>query len=297
MDETVKMRECTKCGIEKPETKEFFQWRASQNRLGAQCKACENEKDKERREKRKQNIVQLNQFVEDPTITKQCTKCLDIKSKTNEFFRYRPERHGYASLCRNCEREAKKEYNATHKEEQQAYDASPARKIKAREHSARYRKNNPDKIRAMTKRYYEINKGSLNKNKTKYDSKRRQEDPAFRLRSGVSSIISTALKRRKSAKYGQSCWDKLGWTADDLKQHLEALFEPWMNWDNYGKYDHNKRTWQVDHIIPRAEFRYTSMDDASFKECWALSNLRPLDAKQNISDGARKIKPQKKDQE
>lgn len=29
------------------------------------------------------------------------------------------------------------------------------------------------------------------------------------------------------------------------------------------------------------------MEDEEFKKCWALSNLRPYSAKQNIIDGAR----------
>jgi hypothetical protein len=31
------------------------------------------------------------------------------------------------------------------------------------------------------------------------------------------------------------------------------------------------------------------MEDSAFQECWALSNLRPLSAKKNIIEGARKI--------
>jgi len=69
-----------------------------------------------------------------------------------------------------------------------------------------------------------------------------------------------------------------------------------MNWHNYGvyridKWDDNDQTtwkWQLDHIIPHSTFQYTSMEDKSFKQCWALDNLRPLSAKQNLLDSARK---------
>ena len=37
------------------------------------------------------------------------------------------------------------------------------------------------------------------------------------------------------------------------------------------------------------------MEDEEFKECWALSNLQPLSAKQNQSDGATKIRHKKKE--
>jgi hypothetical protein len=37
------------------------------------------------------------------------------------------------------------------------------------------------------------------------------------------------------------------------------------------------------------------MEDDNFKKCWALSNLRPLDAKQNLMDGVNRIRHQKKE--
>ena len=49
-------------------------------------------------------------------------------------------------------------------------------------------------------------------------------------------------------------------------------------------------TWQIDHIILRADLLYTSMEDENFKKCWALSNLRPYSAKQNILDGTNRIR-------
>ena len=68
-----------------------------------------------------------------------------------------------------------------------------------------------------------------------------------------------------------------------------------MTWDNYGIYrasmwvdnDPSTWVWQIDHIIPQAKFSYTSMDEENFQKCWALSNLRPLSAKQNVIDGDR----------
>ena len=67
-----------------------------------------------------------------------------------------------------------------------------------------------------------------------------------------------------------------------------------MNWGNWGKYnkntwkdnDPNTWKWNLDYIIPQSHFKYTSMQDEEFKKCWALENLRPYSAKQNILDGA-----------
>jgi hypothetical protein len=51
--------------------------------------------------------------------------------------------------------------------------------------------------------------------------------------------------------------------------------------------------WNLDHIIPNSEFKYISIQDDEFKKCWSLSNLRPLSAKQNVLDGANKIRHKK----
>jgi hypothetical protein len=76
---------------------------------------------------------------------------------------------------------------------------------------------------------------------------------------------------------------------EELKVHLESLFEPWMNWNNYGRYVPKtydaKPTWQIDHIIPHSKFKYNSMEDEEFAKCWSLSNLRPLSSKQNFEEG------------
>jgi len=74
-----------------------------------------------------------------------------------------------------------------------------------------------------------------------------------------------------------------------------------MNWGNHGKYDPKKWdendpktwTWQLDHIIPSSDLPYLSMEDDNFKKCWALENLRPLSAKQNILDGVTRTRHKK----
>jgi hypothetical protein len=73
-----------------------------------------------------------------------------------------------------------------------------------------------------------------------------------------------------------------------LKQHIESLFESWMNWENHGSYNSNYRTWQIDHINPHSSFHYENMDCEEFKKCWALSNLRPLESLANIKKGNKK---------
>jgi len=78
-------------------------------------------------------------------------------------------------------------------------------------------------------------------------------------------------------------WQTLvGYTVEDLKSHIEKQFDTDMNWDNYGL-----NGWHIDHKIPRGAFNYSKTTDDDFKRCWALKNLQPLWAKENIRKGKR----------
>jgi hypothetical protein len=142
-----------------------------------------------------------------------------------------------------------------------------------------------------------------NRNKVRFDNnernkKRSKTDPSFKLRNNISSSIAGFLKKNDSSKNGQSCLNYLPYSFDELKQHLESQFEPWMTWENQGKYsvkiwndnDPTTWTWQLDHIIPHSTFNYFSMDCQEFRDCWELSNLRPLSAKQNVIDGTKRTR-------
>jgi hypothetical protein len=48
-----------------------------------------------------------------------------------------------------------------------------------------------------------------------------------------------------------------------------------MSWENYGD-------WHIDHIVPLSSFTFTGVDDPEIRIAWALSNLRPIWAKENI---------------
>jgi len=42
----------------------------------------------------------------------------------------------------------------------------------------------------------------------------------------------------------------------------------------------------IDHIKPVASFNYTTTECVDFKKCWALKNLQPLWATDNLSKGS-----------
>ena len=161
-----------------------------------------------------------------------------------------------------------------------------------------YRKNNKEKIFDIKNKYRINNRNKINKNKNNYNKLKRKIDPIFKLRVNISTSIYKILKLNNTSKRKKSFQKYIEYSIDDLKNHIENLFESWMNWHNYGKYncelwdDNDPKTWkwQLDHIIPHSEFKYKTMDCDEFRFCWALSNLRPYSAKQNVIDGATRIR-------
>lgn len=102
-----------------------------------------------------------------------------------------------------------------------------------------------------------------------------RKKPKNRLSSDVRTRVWQTLKGGKKHK---STFDALGYTPKQLMEHLEKYMEDGMNWDNYTKHG-----WHIDHTKPVDAFNFTSTEDEEFRECWKLSNLRPMWAEDNWS--------------
>lgn len=169
-------------------------------------------------------------------------------------------------------------------------------KIKIKESNKQNYVKNKSKNSEYAKKRYVANKIDINNKANIYQKNRRKDDPVFKLRVYTSIVIASILKNNHSSKKGKSILKYLPYTIDELKQHLEMQFEPWMSWSNWGRYnaktwnndDVTTWTWQIDHIIPQSKFRHISMEDRNFSKCWALKNLRPYPSKYNILEGNRR---------
>lgn len=157
------------------------------------------------------------------------------------------------------------------------------------------------------KQYAIDNKESINK----AQRDRRKNDPVYAARRDASREVGKKLQQFGSSKQGKSTKNHFPWTDEELKADFEAKFllpenlgpdgKPWMTWQNRGRYnpktydpnDASTWTWQMDHIIPHSEFHYETMDCKEFEECWGLTNLRPLNSKQNILDGTHRTRHKK----
>jgi hypothetical protein len=96
--------------------------------------------------------------------------------------------------------------------------------------------------------------------------------PSIAISSRVRSMIRHSVK---SGKGGRKTFEMLGYSLHELMTHLERQFTKGMGW-------HNMHAWHIDHILPLSSFNFERQSDAEFSRAWALTNLRPLWAEENI---------------
>lgn len=248
----------------------------------------------------KHAILFMDKFVElwaanddRPTNGQIENSILEIKNlKTN----YNPIKNN-TQKCSTCDNIIFKNQTKTCREcRAQAIEKS--RQIR-KEKRVAYRLANYEKYQRGNKIYNDKTK----EKRSAYYKNRIKNDKQFMLTTIIRSRIYDALKQKEIglAKSKTDYFKYLGYSKEELIQHLESLFEPWMTWQNWGLYkletwndnDPNTWTWNLDHIKPKSEFIYSSIEDEEFKKCWALENLRPLNAKQNILDGTNRIRHNK----
>lgn len=99
----------------------------------------------------------------------------------------------------------------------------------------------------------------------------------FKLNGNISRSMRRSLRLGKGGRHWE---DLVGWKLLDLIKRFEETKQAGMSWDNYGK-------WQWDHKIPISMWNFEKPEDPEFKQCWALCNLQPLWAKDNLKKGNR----------
>ena len=197
---------------------------------------------------------------------KACGKCKIVKPIT-DFAPSESWTCGYRSYCKECDRSY--------------YRDNPARKIYVKEAQAK-RLSDPEYKRKVR----ETNKLRQRKEETRIitranTQKRYKNDPAFKVRLLLASRLNTVLKGCAKTAHTQKL---VGCSFTQLKEHLESLWLPGMNWENHGRFeDDGTQTWHIDHIIPCASFDLTKPEEQH--KCFHYTNLQPLWAIDNVRKG------------
>jgi hypothetical protein len=92
-------------------------------------------------------------------------------------------------------------------------------------------------------------------------------------------------KKLREAVVHQRCYIStihklIGCDAPTARAHLEAQFEPWMGWENYGC---GEGKWTIDHIAPVASIDIFNTEDVT--RIFHYTNMQPLEFVKNSTKG------------
>lgn len=229
---------------------------------------------------------------------KTCAKCKCTK-ELSEFYVRRGVGDGFQRTCKICScLIAKEDYENNPekyaKKEKERYAKDPEF-YKAK--TANWREQNPDKVIEYHKQWYANNKEYSIQQAREWNDAHPEQFRANLRRSNkkkrgtsegqLNHCISSAV--RHSLKNGAKAsrhWEELvNFTIAQLRNHLEKLFTPEMNWENYGS------VWEIDHKIPISVHNFERPEDLDFRLCWSLKNLQPLGRLKNRSKSNKIDKP------
>jgi len=171
-----------------------------------------------------------------------CSKC-SIEKPVSDFAKCRGYADGYYRQCKQCRGEL----------------------------TTAWSKKNKDHHALLIKQWSLENIERRREIRRNWARKHRlQRTVEERLRDNMRQKVWEQLKGVKNRR---STFAILGYDLSQLKIHLESKFQQGMTWDNYGQ-------WHIDHIRPLASFQI--IGECDLRECWALSNLQPLWASDNL---------------
>ena len=180
--------------------------------------------------------------------SKICSKCKQEKSLC-DFYKSATKKFGVQSQCKKCRNEL----------------------------DAKYRRENPEKVKESKAKYRRENLEKVNEYQAKYRRERYKNDENFRVVQLLRNRFWKSLKSQ-SAKKSKRTLELVGCSRDELWEHLENQFKDGMTRQNQGE-------WHIDHIKPCSLFDLT--DPEQQKECFNYKNLQPLWAEENLRKGAK----------
>jgi len=169
-------------------------------------------------------------------------KCKEYRIKNREKLNTAQKKYRQENI--ESIKEKSKEYTKLNKNNKSEYDK-------------KYSIKNREKIKLRNKNYRKNNK----KIRALWEEKYHNKNPHIRAWRRILKNSLRDLHKKKNDKTIKL----LGYSALDLKNHIEFLFTEGMSWDNYGE-------WHIDHIKQIVSF--DKKTPSSIVN--ALSNLRPL---------------------
>lgn len=230
-------------------------------------KYCSDECSNKRKKENKKQYYEKNKNI---ILEKQQKKYNDNKDKIIE------RQKKYAERNKDKIVEYKKEYYKNNYEYYKKYRKEYYNKNKniISTYNQEYYKNNKDKIKEYQEKYNKKYRKRYYKNKLKTD-----------INYQMSQWCRNQIYRCINSNKNKHTFDILGYTSQDLREHLEKQFRDGMNWSNHGT------LWHIDHIKPLCSFNFElpngEVNYEEVKIANSLDNLQPLLIHENLSKGGK----------
>jgi len=215
-------------------------------------------------------------------MTKICTKC-NTEKPTNGFYKQVGQRFDVTPVCKMCTSIQHKLYYIKNKDKVKATSKGyrNANKDRCSARTKKWRKANPERAATCSSAWIKANPKKAKEFRRIREKRKLKTDPKFKLNKNMRRYIGLSLKGNKN---GRKWEDLVGYALNDLIKHLEKQFLDGMSWKNHGE-------WHIDHEIPISAFNFTKPEHEDFKRCWALKNLQPMWAVENIIKSNKLTKP------
>jgi len=145
--------------------------------------------------------------------------------------------------------------------------------VKNNKRQAEWRRNNPDKRRAIVARYESKDPDRLKIIRKYGTQRRRQSNPLIKIAAMTRLVVWNSLTRKNCKKLKRTT-EILGCSIEFFKSHIERQFTNGMSWEN-------RKDWHIDHVIPLSSAA-TEEEVISLNH---FTNLRPMFAKDNLVKG------------
>lgn len=285
-------RACTRCKAEKPLT-EFHRSKTGKYGRAAQCRTC---------------FAALYRAARcyAPPPEKRCFTCQEVKS-ASEFFANAIRADGLDSYCKTCHGRMPSRSAQARRAYRERLAAEAGRKCRVRPRrltlEAKEARAKAAQARREAKRIADEKaraeriaaKPWTDRSLSRAErlALRYRLDPEFNLherirlqvkkqrRGGkIPDHIRAALMREGAAPPKLEA--TLGYSISGLRRHIERQFAKGMSWAKF--FDGSIH---IDHIIPIAAFDLSEPD--AIRRAWAMPNLRPMWADENIYKGAERV--------
>ena len=137
------------------------------------------------------------------------------------------------------------------------------------------RKEKKEHDKQVRQAWIEKNADAIREWNRVYTANRYKNDPVYKLKLNQRTRTRAVLKSDKTLK----THELLGCSFEQLKEHIESLFQEGMGWHNMGE-------WHIDHIVPLAAFDLTN--EGQQRMAFNYKNLQPLWAIDNLKKGAKR---------